>query len=63
MPYTDETPEMLVQLMGIRGDVLEQISSHSNKALEFNLTEKQPGIYLVRVMTGNTLEVIKIIKH
>jgi uncharacterized protein YgiB involved in biofilm formation len=60
-PSVDPTA-MTLFITGMRGEIVMKREVEATRKMDFSIEEKQPGIYIIRLMTGNHVEITKIIK-
>lgn len=58
-----ETPEMTVEVYGLRGERIIRESLASDQPHVFSLEGNQPGIYIIRVVIGGSQWITRIIKR
>jgi hypothetical protein len=52
LPETDEESSANVEIYGMMGELIEQITLFGDRSYQFNLSSQARGIYIVRVLQG-----------
>ncbi len=61
--YMEPMQEMTVEVYGIRGERVLSEKVSADQPHVFNLSDRQPGIYLIRVVSGDQMGIQRIIKR
>ena len=59
----DNALDVTVHIFGMRGNMIEQVKTAGQRETHFDLTDQQPGIYLVRVRIGDVVGMEKVVKR
>ena len=59
----DKNVEAKVEIFSMRGEKVRQEVLYGETKHEFSLSENPPGIYIIRVTTGNQTGTAKIIRN
>jgi hypothetical protein len=63
LPETDEESSANVEIYGMMGELVQQTTLLGEKNYQFNLSDKPRGIYIVRVLQGESLYMGKVIRQ
>ncbi|MBE0661037.1 MAG: T9SS type A sorting domain-containing protein [Bacteroidales bacterium] len=63
LPETDEASIANVEIYGMMGELIQQTTLFSERSYQFNLSNNPNGIYIVRVLQGETLYMEKVIRQ
>ncbi len=58
----EEASLLLVEMYTMQGNLVLSREMPASELIELNITEKQPGMYLIRIMSNGNMGVAKIVK-
>lgn len=60
-PTGEASGSCLIQLIGIRGELLDEVKGNwTPDGIELNIRNRADGLYLLRVITGNEISLVKL---
>jgi hypothetical protein len=60
-PIGEANGNCLIQLIGIRGELLDEVNGNwTSDGIELDIRNRADGLYLLRVITGNEISLVKL---